>query len=153
MPNLLFHFQNKYQSVIDSAYRANKDGALLTPVSQNEQTWGSAQCFREETTMAQHWGAGCFGAVIGWFTYYTMRYSSTHTLSDVATVIGALGGAAVLAIFPNQKSDLFSFYAIGLAVGFFVYVAILMVATIATSGLKGLVDQATSKNPFMAGRT
>ncbi len=101
--------------------------------------------------MVQQWGAVCFGAVIGWFTYYTMRYSGTHALSDVATIIGALGGAAVLAVFPKQ-SELFGFYAIGLAVGFFVYVAILLVATLASSGLKGLVDQGTSKNPFMAGR-
>jgi len=102
--------------------------------------------------MVQEIGAVCFGAVIGWFTYYTMRYSTTHALSDVATIIGALGGAAVLAIFPKQ-SGLFGFYAIGLAMGFFVYVAILVIGTLATSGFKGLIDQSAGKNPFMAGRT
>lgn len=101
--------------------------------------------------MFQQSGAICFGAVIGWFTYYTMRYSTTHTSSDVATIIGAIGGAAVLAVFPKQ-SDLFGFYAIGLAIGFFTYVGILLVATLATSGLKGIIDQNTSKNPFMTGR-
>jgi len=96
------------------------------------------------------WGAFCFGAVVGWVTYYIMRYSQAHALSDIAVVIGAIGGAAVLALFPAQ-SGLFAAYGIGLAVGFFVYVVILIIATLSTAGLKGLADQQDKKNPFMGG--
>lgn len=64
--------------------------------------------------------------------------------------IGAIGGAAVLALFPAQ-SGLFAAYGIGLAVGFFVYVVILIIATLSTAGLKGLADQQDKKNPFMGG--
>ena len=96
-------------------------------------------------------GAFCFGAVIGWFTYYTMRYSGSHALSDIAAVIGALGGGAILLLFP-AGSALFGIYGIGLAVGFFVYVLILIIATLATKGLKGLADEGEKKNPFMNAR-
>lgn len=96
-------------------------------------------------------GTICFGAVIGWFTYYTMRYSSTHALSDIATVIGALGGAAVLALFPAGTA-LFGAYGIGLAIGFFLYVFILIVTTLISKGWAGLVDEGEKKNPFMNAR-
>jgi uncharacterized membrane protein YeaQ/YmgE (transglycosylase-associated protein family) len=68
-------------------------------------------------------GAICFGLVIGWVTYRTLRRrEGTAALSDIATVIGAVGGAAVTALF---KSDvLFGLYCIGLAVGFFAYFGI-----------------------------
>jgi uncharacterized membrane protein YeaQ/YmgE (transglycosylase-associated protein family) len=68
-------------------------------------------------------GAVCFGFVIGWVTYRTLRRKEgTTPLSDIATVIGAVGGAAVTALF---KSDvLFGLYCIGLAVGFFAYFGI-----------------------------
>lgn len=97
------------------------------------------------------WGAFCFGAVVGWVTYYTMRFSQSHVLSDIAVVIGAVGGAAVLALFPAQ-TPLFGAYGIGLALGFFVYVLILIVATLRSAGWKGLVDQQKSQNPFMNGQ-
>jgi hypothetical protein len=93
-------------------------------------------------------GAFFFGAVIGWVTYFTMRYSSKHAISDIATVVGAIGGAAVLALFPAQSS-LFAAYGIGLGVGFFAYVFILIVATVSTKGLAGLADEKEKKNPFM----
>ena len=96
------------------------------------------------------WGAFCFGAVIGWVTYFTMRYSQAHALSDIAVVIGAIGGAAVLALFPAQSVP-FGAYGVGLAVGFFAYVLILIIATLSTAGFKGLADQQDKKNPFMGG--
>jgi hypothetical protein len=46
-------------------------------------------------------------------------------LSDVATVIGAVGGAAVTALF--KKEELFGLYAIGLAAGFFAYLIVSMI--------------------------
>jgi hypothetical protein len=66
------------------------------------------------------WGALCFGLVIGWITYRTLRRKEgSSSLSDIATVVGAVGGAAVLAIFKSEK--LFGAYSIGLAIGFFLY--------------------------------
>ena len=65
-------------------------------------------------------GAVCFGLVIGWVTYRTLRRKEGGAaLSDIAAVIGAVGGATVLGLFKNEK--LFGLYAIGLAIGFFSY--------------------------------
>lgn len=72
-------------------------------------------------------GAGAFGAVVGWYVYYINRWRKDDVqLSDIVTLVGAIGGAAVLALFP-AKSDLFGAYGIGLASGFFVYFFILVV--------------------------
>lgn len=72
-------------------------------------------------------GAGAFGAVVGWYVYYINRYRKDDVqLSDIVTLLGAIGGAAVLALFP-AKSDLFGAYGIGLAAGFFLYFFILVV--------------------------
>jgi len=70
-----------------------------------------------------NWGALCFGLVVGWITYRTMRRTETSGLSDIATVIGAVGGAAVLSLFPAQ-TDAFGVYSIGLAIGFFAYLIV-----------------------------
>jgi NhaP-type Na+/H+ or K+/H+ antiporter len=65
-------------------------------------------------------GAVCFGMVIGFVTYRTLRRShESVSLSNIATVIGAVGGAAVTALF--QSSQMFGAYCIGLAAGFFLY--------------------------------
>lgn len=72
-------------------------------------------------------GAGAFGAVVGWYVYYINRWRKDDVqLSDIVTLLGAIGGAAVLALFP-AKSDLFGAYGIGLAAGFFLYFFILVV--------------------------
>jgi hypothetical protein len=72
-------------------------------------------------------GAICFGALIGWFVYYINRYRKGDVqLSDLVTLMGVIGGSAVLALFP-AKSDLFGAYGIGLAIGFFLYFLILIV--------------------------
>ena len=63
-------------------------------------------------------GAVCFGMVVGFVTYRTLRRShETVSLSNIATVIGAVGGAAVTATFDDGQ--MFGAYCIGLAVGFF----------------------------------
>lgn len=68
-------------------------------------------------------GAGCFGAVVGWITYRTLRRKEgTAALSDIATVIGAVGGGAVTALFSN--ATLFASYSIGLASGFAGYLVV-----------------------------
>ena len=65
-------------------------------------------------------GALCFGLVIGWITYRTLRRTGeTVAISNIAAVIGAVGGAAVTGLFKSQ--ELFSWYCIGLAIGFFLY--------------------------------
>ena len=65
-------------------------------------------------------GAGCFGVVVGWITYRTLRRrKGSAQLSDIAAVIGAVGGAAVTALFKSE--ELFASYSVGLAVGFFLY--------------------------------
>ena len=72
-------------------------------------------------------GAGGFGALIGWYVYYINRYRRGDVqVSDIVTLIGAIGGAAVLALFP-AKSDLFGAYGIGLFSGFFGYFLVLII--------------------------
>ena len=72
-------------------------------------------------------GAGAFGAVVGWYVYYINRWRKDDVqLSDIVTLLGAIGGAAVLALFP-AKSTLFGAYGIGLASGFFLYFFILVI--------------------------
>ena len=68
-------------------------------------------------------GAFCFGLVIGWVTYRTLRRSGeTVALSNIATVIGAVGGGAVTGLFKSEL--LFAWYSIGLTVGFFLYLVL-----------------------------
>lgn len=68
-------------------------------------------------------GAFCFGIVIGWVTYRTLRRSQTTGLSDIATVIGAVAGAAITGIW-RPETDAFGCYCIGLIIGFFAYLAV-----------------------------
>jgi uncharacterized membrane protein YeaQ/YmgE (transglycosylase-associated protein family) len=68
-------------------------------------------------------GALLFGIVVGWVTYRTLvRSSAGVQLSDIATVIGAVGGAAVTGLFDSKH--LFGLYAVGLAIGFFAYLIV-----------------------------
>jgi hypothetical protein len=65
-------------------------------------------------------GAFLFGVVAGWITYRTLRRDHSGTsVSDIATVLAAIGGGAVTALFPDAK--LFGWYSVGLFVGFFGY--------------------------------
>ena len=65
-------------------------------------------------------GSLCFGLVVGWITYRTLRRTKeTVSLSSISTVIGAVGGAAVTGIFGDK--EIFATYCIGLAIGFFLY--------------------------------
>lgn len=88
---------------------------------------GSAQPAMEAAKTIQLIGAGAFGAVVGWYVYYINRWRKDDVqLSDIVTLLGAIGGAAVLALFP-AKSELFGAYGVGLAAGFFTYFFILVV--------------------------
>jgi len=81
----------------------------------------------QSASVLQLIGAGCFGAIIGWYVYYINRYRKADVqLSDLVTVIGVIGGSAILALFPTG-TDLFGAYGIGLAVGFFGYFLVLII--------------------------
>jgi hypothetical protein len=82
------------------------------------------------------WGALCFGIIIGWVTYRTLRrQGETVALSNIASVIGAVGGGAVTALFSSPA--LFGWYSIGLLIGFFGY---LVFAAIVFRDVKWLGD-------------
>jgi len=75
----------------------------------------------------QMMGAWAFGFVIGWYLYYVNRYRQSEVkLTDLVTLIGAVGGGAVLALFP-ARTDLFGAYGIGLFCGFIIYFIILFI--------------------------
>lgn len=93
-------------------------------------------------TTLQLIGAGAFGAIIGWYLYYINRYRSSQVdLGDLVTVIAAIGGGAIMALFPS-RTDLFGAYGIGLALGFFGYFLILaaMVARSQTFSIDFFLD-------------
>lgn len=62
-------------------------------------------------------GAFCFGATVGYITYRTLVRTEKSNVSDIATVVGAVGGAAVTGLFNPQQSDTFGWYSIGLLTG------------------------------------
>jgi hypothetical protein len=79
------------------------------------------------TIDTQTLGAAGFGAVLGWYLYFINRYRKADVqIADLTTVIGAIGGAGVLALF-DKASNAFGGYGIGLAVGFFGYFVSLVV--------------------------
>ena len=74
----------------------------------------------------QLFGAGAFGVLIGWLVYYINRYRKADVqLGDLVTLVGVLGGGAILALFP-AKTDLFGAYGVGLGIGFFLYFLVLV---------------------------
>jgi len=78
------------------------------------------------------WGSLCFGAVIGWITYYTMRKNTKpRTLSDLTVIIAALVGPGILTVFPapvaGTRQTMFGYYGIGLAFGFFLYYILFLI--------------------------
>ncbi|MFI6735491.1 hypothetical protein ACIBI9_21400 [Nonomuraea sp. NPDC050451] len=69
-------------------------------------------------------GAICFGLVIGWITYGTLRRRQgaaglTDLAAVLAPVLAAVGGGAVTALV--GAAEVFGAYAVGLAIGFFGY--------------------------------
>jgi hypothetical protein len=79
----------------------------------------------QPATTIQLLGAGGFGVLIGWYVYYVNRYRTGEVrFGDIVTLIGILGGGAIVALFP-AGSDLFGAYGIGLFLGFFGYFATL----------------------------
>ncbi len=87
-------------------------------------------------TLLQLLGAFSFGAVMGWNLYFVNRYRTAVSLTDLASIAAAVGGAAVLALFPT-KSDLFGAYGLGLAAGFFLYFLVLVKLVRVSSNFDG----------------
>lgn len=86
----------------------------------------------------EFWGPFCFGLVIGWVTYRTLRRKVEGVaIGDIAAVIAAVGGATVVGLF---KSAGFDAYCIGLAVGFFAYF-----------GVGTFIDSRASAQPAASG--
>jgi hypothetical protein len=80
----------------------------------------------------QLWGAFMFGAFLGWFTYFVNRHRrGAVKLTDLGTVIAAVGAGAVLALFP-AGTDMFGAYGIGLAAGFFAQFVVLVIIVLTT---------------------
>ena len=72
-------------------------------------------------------GAFSFGLLLGWYVYFVNRYRKGDVqVSDIVTLIAAIGGSAVLALF-ERKTDLFGAYGLGLATGFFAYFISLLI--------------------------
>ena len=66
-------------------------------------------------------GAWCFGVVTGYIAYRSLaRTVDKASLSDLATVLGVVGGAVVTTLF-DPSSDLFGWYAVGLLLGMAVF--------------------------------
>lgn len=67
-------------------------------------------------------GAACFGVFVGFLTYRTMvNNQADTTIGDIATVIGAVGGAAITGLYGPANGLLFAWYTIGLLIGLAVF--------------------------------
>lgn len=67
-------------------------------------------------------GPELFGAVVGWITYRTLRRKEGGAaISDLAAVIGAIGGGVVVKLWEGAS---FNEYSVGLFFGFFAYFVI-----------------------------
>jgi hypothetical protein len=94
----------------------------------------AAQAVQTLTTASklQLAGAFGFGILVGWYVYYINRYRKGDVQwSDLVTLLGIIGGSAVLSLFP-QGTDLFGAYGAGLAIGFFGYFLVLLIMVAAS---------------------
>jgi hypothetical protein len=80
-----------------------------------------------ETSSFAIFGAFALGAVIGWYLYFLNRHRTDEVkITDLAGVIGVLGGATITGLFGEGSSAVFGGYGVGLAVGFFGYFVVLL---------------------------
>jgi uncharacterized membrane protein YeaQ/YmgE (transglycosylase-associated protein family) len=96
-------------------------------------------------------GAVCFGIVVGWVTSRTLRRSTPSGLTDIATVVGSVGGAAITGLF-KPSDNTFGMYCIGLAGGFFLYL-ILALATSRKADSRGSDWLGSEPLPPSSGRS
>lgn len=72
-------------------------------------------------------GACLFGVVMGWTLYFVNRHRDDKVgVRDIGTIAGAVGASAITVLFPGG-GRLFGWYCIGLAIGFFAYLFLLLV--------------------------
>lgn len=72
-------------------------------------------------------GAFCFGIVVGYVVYRSLaRSGPTSSVSDIAAVIGAIGGGVVTTLFDPAESDSFGWYSIGLVAGMAAYLIVVL---------------------------
>ncbi|MEV4639951.1 hypothetical protein AB0J80_21645 [Actinoplanes sp. NPDC049548] len=72
-------------------------------------------------------GAFCFGIVVGYVTYRSLaRSGPTSSVSDIAAVVGVVGGGVVTTLFDPAESDSFGWYAIGLVAGLALYLLVVL---------------------------
>ncbi len=70
-------------------------------------------------------GALCFGIAIGYITYRTLaRTTDKASITDLAAVIGAVGGGTVTTLFGSANGKMFAFYSIGLVAGMVSYLTL-----------------------------
>ncbi len=82
---------------------------------------------RQQPQPCRRWAPSALGPSSAGTSTFINRYRSGGVeWGDLATVIGVLGGAGILALFP-AGSDLFGAYGIGLALGFFGYFVVLII--------------------------
>lgn len=68
-------------------------------------------------------GAILFGLMLGWIAYRLLRQrSGASWMQDLTALLGIIAGAAALALFRDET--IFGWYAVGLVVGFFAYLAV-----------------------------
>ncbi|SNY53185.1 hypothetical protein [Paractinoplanes atraurantiacus] len=72
-------------------------------------------------------GAVCFGMVVGFVTYRSLaRSGPTSSVSDIAAVVGVVGGGVVTSLFDPTQGDAFGWYAIGLVAGMALYPVVVL---------------------------
>jgi hypothetical protein len=65
--------------------------------------------------------------VLGWYAWFNSRRTTTPSPTDIASFAAAIGGAALVKLFPDR---LFGYYCIGLAAGFFACVGVVAAGVI-----------------------
>jgi uncharacterized membrane protein YgaE (UPF0421/DUF939 family) len=90
-----------------------------------------------------------FGVVLGFITYRTLKHKTHSGISDIAAVVAAIGGAAVGRLFPGGTDD-FNNYCIGLAIGFFGYLAFSIIIAVCVTKQTGETSKgARAANEFL----
>lgn len=72
-----------------------------------------------DATVINAIGTACFGAVIGWCVYYSMRRWDNYGPSQLGVLITAVLGGAVSSFFAGTYNV--GAYGVGVATGFFLY--------------------------------
>ena len=117
------------QALEDDGHSVEARSAYSKAVAKSLATASLERVSGRENEMPQFitWlslvGSLCFGVVLGWVTSRTLRRVKLGGLSDIATILGIIGGAAVTALFRRETGD-FGAYCIGLMIGFFLYLII-----------------------------